>query len=467
MILDAFYEVEACEDGDTALRKLTEHSFDLVLLDIMMPGKDGLQVLRELRQFQPTLPVIVISALDQAKIAVEALKLGAINYEVKPFDKDKIRTDARVAIENYQLKTKLTRLQSEIERTYQFQNIVGGSKPMREIFSLIQRVADTDSTVLIQGESGTGKELAARALHYNSARRDNAFLAFDCGAVAKELIESELFGHEKGAFTGALIQRQGLFEAAHGGTLFLDEIGEMEIGLQSRLLRVLQERQIRRVGSNKAIDVDVRLVAATSRNLANEIAAGRFREDLFFRVNVVPIHLPALRERADDIPLLIGHFAAAICKNLGHPPPHFAAETVQLMVAYPWPGNVRELRNCIERVLVLSEGKSEIVPDDLPPNVRKGEPLRPAVTAVASPVQSKPGGDIIAKATGNGKTLDELVAEVEREAIQNAVREANGVLSRAAALLGTTRRILKYKMDKLGMAVSGENGEAASAPEED
>jgi DNA-binding NtrC family response regulator len=456
-ILEDFYEIETAEDGEGALKRVAAQPFDLMLLDIMMPGKDGLEVLRETRALRPFLPVIVITALDQAKTAVEAMRQGAFHYEVKPFDKDKIRSLVKMAIENRVLKREVTWLQTQAEQIYSFENLVGISEPMQRVFALIRRIADTDSTVLITGESGTGKELVARALHYNSSRRDKPFVPFDCGAVAKELIESELFGHEKGAFTGALTQRLGLFEAAEGGTLFLDEIGEMETGLQSRLLRVLQEKQIRRVGSNKPITVDVRLIAATSRDLTREIKAGRFREDLFYRINVVPIHLPPLRERAEeDVPLLVAHFSKLICKNLDRVEPQFDPEAIEALIAYSWPGNIRELRNCIERVLVLNGAKAFIRAEDLPPHI-KGR------AATASLPLSPDTMDAASALAGGGHTLEEIVSEVERTAITNALKQSDGVLTRAAELLGTTRRILKYKMDKLGIASPRQQEETSVA----
>ncbi len=456
-ILNELYEVETAEDGDSALKRVAAQPFDLMLVDIMMPGKDGLEVLKEARQIQPFLPVIVITALDQAKTAVEAMRQGAFHYEVKPFDKDKIRSLVKMAIENRALKREVSRMQSQVEQIYSFENLVGISEPMQRVFALIRRISDTDSTVLITGESGTGKELVARALHFNSSRRDKPYVPFDCGAIAKELIESELFGHEKGAFTGALTQRLGLFEAAEAGALFLDEIGEMETGLQSRLLRVLQEKQIRRVGSNKAIDVNVRLIAATSRDLTTEIKVGRFREDLFYRINVVPIHLPPLRDRAEeDVPLLVAHFAKLICTSLDRPEPQFDADATEALIAYSWPGNIRELRNCIERVLVLNGTKAVITADDLPPHI-KG---RPAAVALPLSPDTMDATTALANA-GGGRTLDDIVSDVERAAITSALKQADGVLTRAAELLGTTRRILKYKMDKLGIVSLREQEESA------
>jgi transcriptional regulator with GAF, ATPase, and Fis domain len=301
---------------------------------------------------------------------------------------------------------------------------------------------------LIHGESGTGKELVARAIHDRSARQKGPYLAVHCAAIAKELLESELFGHEKGSFTGALTQRLGMFEAANAGTIFLDEIGEMELGLQSKLLRAIQEREIRRVGGNSTVKIDVRIVCATNRNLETEVTEKRFREDLFYRINVVPILLPPLRERKDDIPLLVSHFTAHFCGELRKPQKQFAPESLDAMVQYAWPGNVRELQHCIERLMVVVDAE-KILPEHLQPIIGGKSALSVAIPTAASGV---PFPKI--KVPEKSMSLEEMVSEIERQAILNALHETKGVITEAAEKLGTTRRVLRYKMDKLGIAAS-------------
>jgi DNA-binding NtrC family response regulator len=343
---------------------------------------------------------------------------------------------------------------------YNFESMVGSGAAMQKVYALIKRLLDTDTTVLIRGETGTGKELVARALHYNSARKDKPFMPVHCAAIPGELLESELFGHEKGAFTGAFQRRIGMFEAATGGTLFLDEIGEMPMGTQSKLLRAIQEREIRRVGSQETISINVRLVCATNRNLEEECKKGRFREDLFYRINVVPVDLPPLRERQEDIPHLVAHFTEQFAKQLGRAAPQFAPEAMYAMLHYPWPGNVRELEHAIERLLVTSDAP-EIGVEHLPFIILQAEAaggvsaMEPAADAPRRGLGEKLGGSLRIGKMAAPLDLPKLTEDLERRAIEEALRQSGGVLTEAANVLNITRRMLRYKMGKLGISSQG------------
>ncbi len=312
--------------------------FDVVLLDMKMPQMDGLEVLSKILQFSPTMPVVMVTAITEAKPAVQAMKMGAADYLNKPFDVDEIRLVVDRILKEKALEREVGRLRTELQVVSKFENIVGNGAAMQKVYGLIQRVMDTDTSILVLGETGTGKELVARALHYNSVRREGPFIPVHCAAIPSELLESELFGHEKGSFTGAWQRRIGMFEAAGGGTLFLDEIGEMPLGTQSKLLRAIQEREIRRVGGQETISINVRLVCATNRDLEQEVKKGKFREDLYYRINVVPITIPSLRQRQEDIPQLALHFAQRFAKELNREVPQFTPPAMDLLVSYPWPG---------------------------------------------------------------------------------------------------------------------------------
>ncbi len=454
-ILKDRYEVVTAASGTEGLAALRAgEPFDAVLLDMKMPDMTGLQVLEQALQIQPGLPVVMATAITDAKPAVEAMKLGAADYLNKPFDVDEIRHVIERVLKERSLEQETGRTRAELQSVYNFDNIVGSSTAMQRVYSLVRRLMDNDSTVLVLGETGTGKELIARALHFNSIRRNNPFIAVHCAAIPSELLESELFGHEKGSFTGALQRRIGMFEAAGGGTLFLDEIGEMPIATQSKLLRAIQEREIRRVGGQDTIKINVRLVCATNRNLELEVKKGTFREDLFYRVNVVPIYLPSLRERKDDIALLVQHFTARFAKELNRPEPTFTPAALDLLNNYPWPGNVRELEHAIERVLVITDS-NEIGVDNLPFVIANAEPTPVTSEATLLMTPSVPraieAGERLEFDQAGRLDLPKLTDDIERRAIEEALRRCDGVMTDAAKALNITRRMLRYKMDKLGV----------------
>jgi DNA-binding NtrC family response regulator len=455
-ILKDRYEVQAMTDGASALEALRKESPDLVLLDMMMPGMDGLEVLQQVKKLAPGIPAVMVTAVTDAKHAVQAMKLGAADYLCKPFDVEEIRLVVDRTLRERALETEVGRLRHEVQSQYKFENIVGSSAAMQHVYALIQRLLDADTTVLILGETGTGKELVARALHYNSARKEGPFIPVHCAAIPSELLESELFGHEKGSFTGALQRRIGMFEAASGGTLFLDEIGEMPLGTQGKLLRAIQEREIRRVGGQETININVRLVCATNRNLESEVKKGTFREDLFYRVNVVPISLPPLRDRKEDIPTLVMHFAQRHAKDLNRPLPQFSEQAMELLVNYPWPGNVRELEHAIERLLVTCDA-TRISAENLPFVISKAEAVTVSATAqmVATAERASFGERMpidVGEMEQGTFDLTKLTDDIERKAITEALRRSGGVITEAARALNITRRMLRYKMDKLGIA---------------
>jgi DNA-binding NtrC family response regulator len=435
MVLKDAYEPTAVGSGADALDALAAGAFDVLLLDIVMPGMDGLELLEEVRSRYPRLPVIMLTATKTVKTAVGAMKLGAFDYVTKPFDVDELRVILDKATENAALQREVEELRHEVGRRYQVENIIGRSPKMQEVFRTVLTVAPLKTTILITGESGTGKELIAKAIHYGSPRARKPLVTLNCAAIPETLLESELFGHEKGSFTDAHQKKLGQFELAHGGTLFLDEIGEMGPSTQAKLLRVLEHGEFLRVGGQRPVNVDVRIIAATNRDLTTAIKDNSFRPDLFYRLNVVAVHLPPLRERRDDLVLLIRHFVASKCRDMSIPEKVVRPETVDAMLRYPWPGNVRELENLIERVLVLSEGTT-ITLDDLPDQLKRTE---------ASP------GNLREQVLAGRKSLGDAVDEFEREIIAEALQQMEFNQTRAAEMLGTTRRILKYRMDKLGI----------------
>jgi DNA-binding NtrC family response regulator len=445
-----------------ALDLLAREPVDLALLDVMMPGQSGLDLLRQMQASRPAMPVIMISAATAVSSVVEAMRLGAVDFVAKPFDVDNLRHVVRRALETGRLHRQVEVLEGELARAYPTQAIVGRNAGFAAALEQIRQAAATDATVLIQGESGTGKELAARLLHAVSPRRDEPFVAVHCAALPENLMESELFGHEKGAFTSADRQKPGRFDLAAGGTIFFDEIGEMSLATQVKLLRVIQEREFMRVGGTRLIRTSARLASATARDLRQEAAAGRFRDDLYYRIGVVPVRLPPLRERRDDIPLLVSHFLAELGPAIHAATREFNAEALDRLASYRWPGNVRELRNVIERVLVLHGREAVISPNLLPeefhpassvPPVPSVPPAQPAPSA--PPDTRHPAPDThapIPASPPSSATLKDAVDACERRLIEDALRQCNGIQTRAAALLGTTRRILKYKMAKLGIA---------------
>ncbi|HET8747077.1 MAG TPA: sigma-54 dependent transcriptional regulator [Ramlibacter sp.] len=348
------YQVDSVLDPWEALRRIDENGYDIVVLDIMMPNIDGLQVLQHVKERHPDVDVIMMTGLSQIQTAVKAMKLGAFDYLPKPFDPDELKMVVDRAIERQRLLRENRTLKSEAGSRYRFENIVGASAPMQSVYRLIAQCAPTNCTVLVTGESGTGKEMVARAIHYNSLRKDQPFVVVDCNTLSENLLESELFGHVKGAFTGAVAHKRGLFELANNGTLFLDELGNIPLPTQAKLLRVLQEHEFKAVGDTRTQATNVRLIAATNADLKAMVAEGTFREDLYYRVNVFPIHVPPLRERRDDIPALAFHFLKAFCQELGRPVPKISDGAMSLLVNHAWPGNVRELQNAIQRAAILA-----------------------------------------------------------------------------------------------------------------
>jgi DNA-binding NtrC family response regulator len=352
------YSVDSAQSGMDALRKVDESEYDLLVLDIMMPGMDGLEVLQQVKERHPDVDVIMVTGLSQIQTAVKAMKLGAFDYLSKPFDPDELKHVVDRALERRRLLQENRNLKSEVGSKYRFENIIGSSAPMQAVFGLIAKCAPTNTTVMVTGESGTGKEVIARAIHYNSLRKDQPFVTVDCNTLSENLLESELFGHTKGSFTGAVANKRGMFEVANNGTLFLDEFGNIPLSTQAKLLRVIQEREFRPVGSTVTQKTNVRLVTATNKDLKAMVAEGTFREDLYYRINVFPIHAPALRERRDDIPALAFHFLKGFCAEMEKPVPEISEAAMSTLVNYDWPGNVRELENTMHRALILASDKA-------------------------------------------------------------------------------------------------------------
>jgi two-component system, NtrC family, response regulator AtoC len=433
------YEVITAANGIEALGGMSAN-IHTVITDLKMPGLDGMGLLKRLSVDYPDVPVVMITAHGSVENAVEAVKLGAFDYLEKPFEQEQIRQVVAKAISTYALSRKDARPEEPSERG-RFR-LVGQSPAIRQIYAVVEKVANTPSTVLISGESGTGKELIARALHENSTRHAGPFIKINCAAIPKTLMESELFGYDKGAFTGAVGAKPGRFELAHGGTLFLDEIGEIPVEMQVKLLRVLQESEFERVGGIKTIKVDVRLVTATNRDLLEEIAAGNFREDLFYRLNVVPIQIPPLRERREDIPLLAEHFIAKFNERLKKQIVSISPEAVAELVGYNWPGNIRELENLMERTILFCEGP-EIRVSDLPPEI---------VGAAPAPASAAAGEGEPRPAAGSLKEAVRAETErVERELIQRALDATGGNVTQAARKLKISRKSLQTKMKELGL----------------
>ncbi len=422
---EAGNQVVTANCGDEGLRQYREHQPDLVVTDIKMPGMDGLQLLVEIKRLFPNALVILITAHGSVDTAIQAMKMGAFDYLCKPFEKEELLLAVEKAAEYQSLLLENYHLYSELFQHYRFDNIIAGSESMKPVFNRIRRVSQTDSSVLIQGESGTGKELIARAIHFNSPRQKKPFVAVNCAAIPESLMESEFFGHRKGSFTGAVNDRIGKFEQAQEGTLFLDEIGDLRIDLQSKLLRVLQEHEIEKVGGRFPLKIDVRVVAATNRDLMQWIKEEKFREDLYYRLNVVPIQLPPLRERKDDIPLLIQHFL----QEFGGSHVRIDPQVYKQFQAYPWPGNIRELRNVIEQSFVLRQHDDRILPEDLPDYLSN---------------QAERHSHLFLDIPPEGIILD----EVEKDLIKIALKKTKGNQNQAAKLLGITRQTLIYRMKK-------------------
>lgn len=428
------YVVDVADSAVSALTMLESTAYDLVVSDVKMPGLSGLDLLARIKEDSPDTAVIMATAFSTAEQAVEAMKLGAYDYIAKPFNVEEIKIIVRNALDKRSLARENLRLKEEVQGRYSFSGLIGKSKRMREVYTLIEKVAGSTANILIYGESGTGKELAAKAVHYNSPRKDRPFVAVNCGAIPESLMESELFGHKKGAFTGAVADRAGLFEQADGGTLFLDEIGEVPLQLQAKLLRVIQEREFRRVGGSESLKADVRLVAATNRDLDDQVKEGTFREDLFYRLNVVQVRMPALRERPDDIPLLIEHFLKKYAgQAVGGE--EISPAALKLLMAYPFPGNVRELENLVERCVVLGNRRIDV------------EFLPPQVVDFQNPVPS--GSDYIIPQ--EGMNLEAYLDGIEKRLLLQALERSSGVKKRAAELLGLSFRSIRYRLAKFGM----------------
>jgi len=453
------YELAMAADGEEAAAKLQAEPFDLVISDIRMPGMDGMELLRWARAASPDTEVILITAHASTDSAIEAVRLGAYDYVTKPFDVAELKVSVHRALERQTLRRENLLLKSELSDQHQFANIIGRSPAMRRVFDLIQRVKDSMSTVLIAGESGTGKELVARAIHYNGPRAAAPFVAVNCAALPAQLLESELFGHVKGAFTGADRHKEGLFEAAHGGTILLDEIGDMPVELQPKLLRVLEDRRLRRVGATADTPIDVRVLAATNKDLRGAFAQGEFREDLYYRLNVIQIDLPPLRDRGDDVVLLSARFLADLAAEAGKPITGFSQEAERLLAAHAWPGNVRELVNAVRHAVTMETG-SVVQASNLPASVvdggeRGSERRWPSVRPERSGVQWA-GEEPHARLEQEGLDLEGHLQQIKKEYMLAALRRANGVQTRAAELLGMSFRSFRYYAKKFGIA-GGQN----------
>ena len=436
------YDVMTAEDGERGLALLKEHHIDLVITDLKMPKVDGMTLLKRALEEEPDLPIVLITAHGTIDTAVEALKSGAFDFVTKPFDKDEVRQIVGKALRTRELRgADATSVPTGGAVRF---GIIGDSQGIADLYAVLERVADTPTTVLITGESGTGKELVARALHEHSGRKDKPFIKVNCAAIPKELIESELFGYERGAFTGAVSSKPGRFELANGGTLFLDEIGEIPIEMQVKLLRALQESEFERVGGIKTIRIDVRLVAATNRELKKLIANGTFREDLFYRLNVVPIRLPALRERTGDIPLLVEHFLVKFNERLKKRVEGVEAEAMETLVAYPWPGNIRELENVIERAVLFCDTQ-KLRASDLPPEIR-GIPAMANVSLSEADLQAALAGE-----GGLKEHVKVAMSRLEKELVSRALQQTTGNVTHAARLLKISRKGLQLKMKELGL----------------
>ena len=425
------YQVQEAANGEAALEMINQRFFDLVITDLKMEPVDGMEVLRKIKSNGISTEVVVMTAFSTVESGVEAMKLGAYDYIQKPFDKDEFLMLVNKALERKNLINEVEQLQNELREKYRFENIIGNSNPMMKVLSMVSKVAKTDSTVLISGESGTGKELVAKATHLNSRRKNRSFITINCGALPENLQESELFGHVRGAFTGAIKDKRGLFQEANGGTLFLDEVGETALSTQVKILRFLQDGEIRRVGENEPLNVYVRLIAATNKDLKREIEEGTFREDLYYRLNVIPIHLPALRERRDDIPLLVNHFLKIYAERTKKNNPTVSPEAMNILMQYNWPGNVRELENVIERGLILA-AKNAIQPEDLPATLIESEQVQNTDLEVI---------------VGGEQTLEEL----EKKHILSTLERVAWNQKKASDILGISTTTLWRKLKSYGI----------------
>jgi len=429
LLKSAGFEITGAATGHEAFELLTAGSFDIVITDLFLPDLNGIDILKRVKALSPAMEVILITGHASAETAVRAMKEGAFDYITKPLNLDELRMIIDKALEKRRLLSENVYLKKQLRDKFEFANIIGSSPAMQKVFNRMKRIIKTDSTVLDMGESGTGKEIVAKAIHFNGHRKDKPFIAVHCGAIPESLLESELFGHMKGSFTGAVRDKIGKFEAADQGTIFLDEIGTMPMHLQTKLLRVLQEQEVERIGSNRPIKLDVRVISATNQNQEEEVKGGNFRDDLFYRLNVIPLNLPPLRERREDILSLVKHFLQKNCKEMKRPMMTLTKEVLEALELYHWPGNVRELENIVERTVALTEG-NQITLDDLPSAIRME-----ASTRVVE----------------RGVDLVKTVNEIEKKMIAEALALTNGVKARAAAMLNLNRTTLVEKMRRLGM----------------
>lgn len=433
------YEVLTASNGQIALDTIKNNQVDLVISDIQMPELSGLELLTRIKETDPELVVIMITAFGSTETAVEAMKLGAYDYVQKPFKIDEVKIIIRQALEKRSLTLENAQLKKELGTRYAFDNIIGGAPPMMRIYEMVKRVANTKSSVLITGESGTGKELIARAIHYNGPLKDRPFVTVNCGAIPENLMESEMFGHKKGSFTGAIADKKGLFEVANSGTIFLDELGELPLTMQVKLLRVIQEGTFKRVGGTEDIHVEVRIISATNKNLDQEVRTGKFREDLFYRLNVIQIHCPPLRERKEDINMLANHFLDKFSKVLGINVKKISNEAMDVLKRYHFPGNVRELENIIERTVALEPG-TMILPESLPRHLLEVQQPMGPLDANKIEIDDQKGID-----------LEKLTADFERTLLTKALQQTGGVKKKAAKLLSISFRSMRYRVDKYGL----------------
>jgi DNA-binding NtrC family response regulator len=428
------FQVDEAANAQEALSKLSQNAYDVLVTDLALPDSDGIEVLAEGKARSPEMIAILMTGYATVESAVEAMKRGAYDYLIKPFPLIQLPTMIRKGQEEARLRVENQYLRRQLDQKYSFNNIIGTAPSMRRIFDLIESVSRLSTTVLIQGETGTGKELIAKAIHHNSPRRDQRMVSLNCGAIPENLLESELFGHVKGAFTGAFQSRVGRFEQANGGTLFLDEIGNMPTSLQVKLLRVIQEREFERVGANTTVKVDVRIIAATSADLSELVELGKFREDLYYRLNVIPLTMPPLRERREDIPFLFQKFVQNFCSKHGFEPKTATPEVMKALMAFPWPGNVRQLENTVERMVALTGNRAILTSSDLPDEVQK------TVRSGVAPLIDIPE---------TGINLQGLVSDMERELILQSLRRTNGNKKLAAELLSLKRTTLIQKMKRI------------------
>jgi DNA-binding NtrC family response regulator len=430
------YIVDAVAAGEDALRLLSKQSYDVIITDLFLPGVSGIDILKHVKELSLPCNVILITGNASAETAVEAMKEGAFDYITKPLNFEKLKVLVAKAVEKSHLVAENLYLRQQLRGKYKFENIIGNSSAIQSVFSRMEKILHTDSTVLILGESGTGKELVARAIHFNGQRKEKPFIPINCGAIPSELLESELFGHVRGSFTGAVSDKLGKFEVANRGTIFLDEIGTMPMHLQMKLLRVLQDQEVERVGATRRTKLDVRVISATNADIEERVRRGEFREDLYYRLNVIPVHLPPLRNRREDIPLLAKHFLRKICTDMRRPVLEITRDALRALEGYEWPGNVREMENVIERSVALTDGDI-IDRHDLPPKIGGAAPEKDLLPALQIPEE--------------GLDLAETVAHIERTLIRQAMHKSGNIKARAAEMLNINRTTLVEKIKRYGM----------------